>query len=113
MAVRRAWIFMFSSPPRTARARPWSALAQVDGSPGQVTGADVAAAAEEAARIARGKDGFYVDQINAAEGILAHLSRKSPQGAVSRFAESAGQWRQNSSYAFTNSQSVLSVVAPP
>lgn len=27
MAVRRAWIFMFSSPLRTARARPWSVLA--------------------------------------------------------------------------------------
>ncbi len=45
---------------------------QVDGSEGQVTGADVAAAAAEAARIARDEGGFYVDQFNAAEGIRAH-----------------------------------------
>ncbi|AJE47628.1 PLP-dependent cysteine synthase family protein [Celeribacter indicus] len=47
-------------------------VGQVDGSPGQVTGADVAAAADAAARIARDEGGFYVDQFNAAEGITAH-----------------------------------------
>jgi cysteine synthase A len=47
-------------------------VAQVDGSPGQVTGRDVEAAAEAARQIARERDGFYVDQFHAAEGITAH-----------------------------------------
>lgn len=62
-----------------ARARMMEALGarvvlvpQVEGSPGQVTGADVAAAADEAVRIARAEGGFYADQFNAAEGISAH-----------------------------------------
>ncbi|MBP0482701.1 PLP-dependent cysteine synthase family protein [Sagittula salina] len=45
---------------------------QVDGAPGQVTGADIAAATAEAQRIAREERAFYVDQFNAAEGIAAH-----------------------------------------
>ena len=45
---------------------------QVDGQPGQVTGADVAAAAVEAKRIAQARGGFYVDQFNAGEGMAAH-----------------------------------------
>lgn len=45
---------------------------QVDGAPGQVTGADIAAAADVAAQIAQDRGGFYVDQFNAAEGIAAH-----------------------------------------
>jgi len=45
---------------------------QVDGTPGQVTGRDVGAAAEAARRIASERDGFYVDQFHAAEGIAAH-----------------------------------------
>jgi cysteine synthase A len=51
----------------------------VDGTPGQVTGADVAAATEEAARIAREEGGFYVDQFNAAEGIGAHETTTGPE----------------------------------
>ena len=43
-------------------------VAQVDGSPGQVTGRDVEAAAEAARQIARERDGFYVDQFHATEG---------------------------------------------
>ncbi|MBT9386282.1 cysteine synthase family protein [Pseudooceanicola sp. CBS1P-1] len=62
-----------------ARAKMMEALGarvvlvpQVDGAPGQVTGADVAAAAEAARRLARDTGGFYVDQFNATEGITAH-----------------------------------------
>ena len=47
-------------------------VAQVDGNPGQVTGRDVEAAAEAARQLARKRDGFYVDQFHAAEGIPAH-----------------------------------------
>lgn len=47
-------------------------VGQVDGAPGQVTGADIAAAADVAAEIARDRGGFYVDQFNAPEGIAAH-----------------------------------------
>jgi cysteine synthase A len=45
---------------------------QVDGSPGRVTGADIAAAAGTAQEIAAVRNGFYVDQFNAAEGPRAH-----------------------------------------
>ena len=57
-------------------------IAQVDGSPGQVTGSDVNAAAQAACAIARARDGFYVDQFNAAEGIAAHEAVvTAPDGA--------------------------------
>lgn len=52
---------------------------QVDGMPGHVTGADVAAAAEVAARIARDEGGFYVDQFNAVEGVTAHETTTGPE----------------------------------
>ncbi|PCD02189.1 cysteine synthase [Sphingomonas spermidinifaciens] len=45
---------------------------QVDGVPGQVTGADVEAAAVAARDLAKETGGFYVDQFNAVEGIAAH-----------------------------------------
>jgi cysteine synthase A len=45
---------------------------QVDGSPGQVTGADVAAAAAAAREIAAANGGFLVDQFHAPEPIAAH-----------------------------------------
>lgn len=45
---------------------------QVDGSPGKVTGADVAAAADHARAIARDRRAYYVDQFNAPEPVLAH-----------------------------------------
>ncbi|MDB5846987.1 MAG: cysteine synthase [Rhodoferax sp.] len=45
---------------------------QVDGSPGQVTGRDVKAAEALARQLASERRGFYVDQFNAPEGVLAH-----------------------------------------
>ena len=47
-------------------------VAQVDGSPGRVTGADVAAAADTARGIAVERDAFYVDQFSAREPLAAH-----------------------------------------
>ncbi|QGN55485.1 PLP-dependent cysteine synthase family protein [Novosphingobium sp. Gsoil 351] len=47
-------------------------ISQVDGVPGRVTGADIAAAAAAARRIAAERGAFYVDQFNAAEPIHAH-----------------------------------------
>lgn len=52
---------------------------QVDGAPGQVTGADVAAAADRAKAIAKARGGFYVDQFRAAEGITAHAATTGPE----------------------------------
>ncbi|KST60671.1 cysteine synthase [Methylobacterium sp. GXS13] len=52
---------------------------QVDGVPGQVTGADVAAAAEEAGRLARERGGFYVDQFHALEGVGIHRATTGPE----------------------------------
>ena len=45
---------------------------QVDGAPGQVTGNDIAAAARIAEQLAADRGGFYVDQFNAIEGLVAH-----------------------------------------
>jgi cysteine synthase len=45
---------------------------QVDGCPGKVTGADIAAAAAAARELAAARNGFYVDQFNAADGPRAH-----------------------------------------
>jgi len=52
---------------------------QVDGEPGRVTGADIAAASDRARRISDERSGFYVDQFNASEGILAHASTTGPE----------------------------------
>ena len=54
-------------------------VAQVDGAPGQVTGADVHAAAESARRIAAERGGFYVDQFHAPECIQAHRATTGPE----------------------------------
>lgn len=52
---------------------------QVDGAPGQVTGADVAAAAEAARHTARARGGFYVDQFHAPEGVAIHRDTTGPE----------------------------------
>jgi cysteine synthase A len=54
-------------------------VAQVDGSRGQVTGRDIEAASQEARRIVRDRNGFYVDQFHAAEGITAHETTTGPE----------------------------------
>ena len=51
---------------------------QVDGAPGQVTGADVAAAAYEAQCLALKRGGFY-DQFHASEGMRAHYETTGPE----------------------------------
>jgi cysteine synthase A len=45
---------------------------QVNGAPGQVTGADVNAATDAAQRIAVERRGYYVNQFHAPEGVQAH-----------------------------------------
>lgn len=45
---------------------------QIAGEPGQVTGPDIAAAAQIAERIASERGGFYIDQFHAPEGKAAH-----------------------------------------
>ena len=52
---------------------------QVDGAPGQVTGADVNAAAEAARRIAAERGGFYVNQFHAPECVQAHRETTGPE----------------------------------
>lgn len=85
-ALGHPFIATMSEGNSPARARMMEGLGakvvlvpQVDGTPGQVTGADVFAAAEQAARIARDEGGFYVDQFNAAEGIKAHETTTGPE----------------------------------
>jgi cysteine synthase len=84
-ALGHPFIATMSAGNSTARARMMEGLGarvvlvpQVDGTPGQVTGADVAAAADAAAQIAR-DGGYYVDQFNASEGIVAHETTTGPE----------------------------------
>lgn len=85
-ALGHPFIATMSAGNSPARARMMEGLGatvvlvpQVDGTPGRVTGADVAAAAQAAAVIAREKGGFYVDQFNAVEGIVAHETTTGPE----------------------------------
>ena len=52
---------------------------QVDGKHGQVTGKDIAYAAEIAIKFAQKKHGFYVDQFNNPSGIKAHFENTGPE----------------------------------
>jgi cysteine synthase A len=52
---------------------------QVDGTPGQVTGNDIAAATEVARQIAHDRHGFYVDQFHAREGLIIHQTTTGPE----------------------------------
>jgi cysteine synthase A len=85
-ALGHPFIATMSAGNSPARARMMEGLGakvvlvdQADGTPGQVTGADIAAAAEAAKQIAIDEDGFYVDQFNAAEGVIAHETTTGPE----------------------------------
>jgi cysteine synthase A len=52
---------------------------QVDGTPGHVTGADIAAAAETALKLADEHQGFYVNQFQAEEGFAIHCLSTGPE----------------------------------
>jgi len=52
---------------------------QVDGTPGQVTGADISRALGEARRIVRERGAFYVDQFHAHGSVLAHEEGTGPE----------------------------------
>jgi cysteine synthase A len=52
---------------------------QADGSPGKVTGNDIASAVEKAKEIAREKNAFYVDQFNNPSSISAHYTTTGPE----------------------------------
>jgi cysteine synthase A len=52
---------------------------QVEGIPGKVTGADIAAAEEIARQIAHDRGGFYVDQFHAPEGLRTHEETTGPE----------------------------------
>lgn len=69
---------------------------QVDGAPGEVTGADVRQAAREAKRLAVQRGAWYVDQLNHPGGPRAHESTTGPEilrqtgGQVSVFVAAVG-----------------------
>ena len=52
---------------------------QIDGTPGQVTGQDIAAATERAIAISRETGAYYVDQFNNSSGIIAHMHGTGPE----------------------------------
>jgi cysteine synthase A len=64
---------------------------QVDGTPGQVTGPDIAAATELAKSIAQERHGFYVDQFNAPEGIAVHETTTGPE-ILQQFGSPVDAW---------------------
>lgn len=52
---------------------------QVDGTPGNVTGADVKKADEEARKLAKDLKAYYVDQFNNPGSVLGHLNSTGPE----------------------------------
>jgi cysteine synthase A len=72
-----------NSPERAKMMRSLGAevvlVPQVDGAPGQVTGADIEAAAERARQLARERGGYYVDQFNNPDGVRAHQESTGPE----------------------------------
>ncbi|MES2769880.1 MAG: cysteine synthase family protein [Bdellovibrionota bacterium] len=69
---------------------------QVTGSPGQVTGDDIAVAAEEAKRIAIDRNAYYVDQFNNPGSLRAHIESTGPEiwsdteGKITAFVAAVG-----------------------
>jgi len=69
---------------------------QADGTPGKVTGNDIAKAVEKAKEIAKEKNAFYVDQFNNPSCISAHYTTTGPeirddlQGKVDAFVACVG-----------------------
>ena len=69
---------------------------QVDGSPGQVTGKDIAAAVAKAKELVQTRRAFYVDQFNHLGSILAHEEGTGPEiwkalgGKVDAFVAAVG-----------------------
>ena len=85
-ALRHPFVATMSAGNSRQRAQMLEALGaevvlvpQVDGMPGQVTGADVTAAAEIAQRLAIERGGFYVDQFHAPEGVRTHQETTGPE----------------------------------
>ncbi|BDE06110.1 cysteine synthase [Vulcanimicrobium alpinum] len=72
-----------NSPARAAMMRGLGAavelVAQVDGSPGRVTGADIDAATRRARAIADERCAFFVDQFANADCVLAHETTTGPE----------------------------------
>ncbi len=69
---------------------------QVDGQPGSVTGADIAAATLQAQRLAGERGGYYVDQFNNPGSVQAHEQGTGPEiycdlaGALDAFVATVG-----------------------
>lgn len=69
---------------------------QVDGTPGKVTGNDIARAVEKAKEIARERNAFYVDQFNNRSCVTAHYTSTGPEiwntleGKIDAFLASIG-----------------------
>jgi len=72
-----------NSPQRAAMMRGLGAevvlVPQVEGTPGRVTGADIAAAATRARELAAERDAFFVDQFNNADCFAAHETTTGPE----------------------------------
>lgn len=72
-----------NSPERARMLRSLGAqvllVAQVDGGPGEVTGADITAAAKRARELAREKGAYYVDQFNNPGTLRAHQETTGPE----------------------------------
>ncbi len=85
-ALGHPFVVTMSAGNSPARARMLEALGaevvlvpQVDGCPGQVTGADIAVAAERAEGIAGERNAYYVDQFNNPACVKAHEEGTGPE----------------------------------
>lgn len=96
-------IVVMSAGNSPARAQMMTALGaevilvpQVDGAPNEVTGTDIAAAADQAREIAAERGAFYVDQFANPDSVRAHEEGTGPEiwqqtgGSVDAFVASVG-----------------------
>ena len=95
---------------------------QEDGKPGQVTGKDITAAAEQAERYAQDIGGFYVDQFNREGSVEAHEEGTGPEiwealgGEIDGFVSvvgSAGTFIGTSKYLKRKASHVLCAAVEP
>jgi cysteine synthase A len=115
-----------NSPERARMVRAFGAevllVPQVDGAPGQVTGADIARAEHVARNLAQERGAFYVDQFNNACSVRAHEEGTGPEiweavgdrlAAFVAAVGSGGTFVGTSRYLKRRSRGVLCVAVEP
>ena len=97
-------------------------IAQADGEPGKVTGADISKAQEEAINATKKLNAFYVDQFNNPSSVRAHYLNTGPElfsglnnslGAFVAIVGSGGTFIGTSGYLKEKSRAIKCIAVEP